>query len=500
MAPASPSQIPHPICFPQHSYLGGRAVNRSTFCIARCTSRTGLAVRVRRWWEVLFPLGRLVHFDAITETDPADCLYQTILNTPAGPRPIHPPRPALITQTRRLSVHNQDVEMTTALSLYDKVEANLVKLERIWSRFEGRLYELTTTDDPELVVLLDRWDALVESLPPVDGFNFEAKPLLPTEATQWHIDANDIGFLDAKIDFDNALTAPGRELAVYRSRMEQARLRIVRQPVLNIITKVDSILDDVVINYDPAHPPAMWEGRTRWMELNDLTSTLVRLSGSLVPRKARWNDLQRHLTFAEPKDLFDIVKLDWPSIKVELNESLYDEWEPIPIQMEDLGTITPSDTQTPVSTRLDWSRLTEDRFEGLIFELFRSAEGYENANWPMRTNAPDRGRDIEVYRINQDSLSITRHLRVMIQCKHWLNRTIGRKDLINCIESIKLWEPPSVDILIIATSGRFSQDSVALAEKREIDGTRPLVELWYDSHIEGLLGHRPRIAAEFGLR
>ena len=50
--------------------------------------------------------------------------------------------------------------------------------------------------------------------------------------------------------------------------------------------------------------------------------------------------------------------------------------------------------QSPVGTKVDWSRLTADQFEGIVFELFRTAEGYENENWLMKTNAPDRGRDI----------------------------------------------------------------------------------------------------------
>ena len=225
-----------------------------------------------------------------------------------------------------------------------------------------------------------------------------------------------------------------------------------------------------------------------------------RLVGRYIPVRARWPELIRHLNFAEPWDLFDIISRDWPSVKSELIQSLHGEWEPIPVEVEDLGSVLPSDVQSPVGTKVDWSRLTADQFEGIVFELFRTAEGYENENWLMKTNAPDRGRDIEAYRVINDALSKTRRLRIIVQRKHWLSRSVGRGEVIQCIESVRLWQPPRVDVLIVVTSGRFSQDTVAQAEKRETDRRRPVVELWSDSYLEGLLAFYPHIAAAYGLR
>ena len=301
--------------------------------------------------------------------------------------------------------------------------------------------------------------------------------------------------------FWSTLAKPGEELAMYRSRMEQARLRLMRSTIFRIVDDIDGILDKVTTDYDSSRPTAQWESEAGWIHLEDLFNALMRLAGSHVPRKARWVDFQRPLHFATPRDLYDIVKLDWPSVKAELSLSLYGEFEPIPIQAEDLGGIELSSRiQTPVATRIDWGSLSDHQFEAVIFAVIRSADGYENANWLMKTNAPDRGRDIEAYRVIPDALSKTRRLRVMIQCKHWQSRSVGRLQLIQCIESIKHWEPPPVDVVIVATSGRFSQDAVAVAERKEADGIRPLLELWPDSHIEGLLGQRPGIVAEFGLR
>jgi hypothetical protein len=71
---------------------------------------------------------------------------------------------------------------------------------------------------------------------------------------------------------------------------------------------------------------------------------------------------------------------------------------------------------------------------------------------------------------------------------------------VQCAEAVKLWEPPKIDVLVVATSGRFSNDSVALIEKRRHERTLPLVDPWPDNHLETLLSRRPTIAASFGLR
>ena len=88
---------------------------------------------------------------------------------------------------------------------------------------------------------------------------------------------------------------------------------------------------------------------------------------------------------------------------------------------------------------------------------------------------------------------------MIIQCKHW-QRPIGRRELVDCVEAVKLWEPPLIDVLIVATTSRFSQDAVAIAEKHERERTLPMIEPWPDSHLETLLSRRPSLAAQFKLR
>ena len=65
---------------------------------------------------------------------------------------------------------------------------------------------------------------------------------------------------------------------------------------------------------------------------------------------------------------------------------------------------------------------------------------------------------------------------------------------------MKLWDSPRVDILIIATSGRFTTDAIELVEKENQSDSALRIEMWANSHLEMLLARRPSIIAEFKLR
>jgi hypothetical protein len=118
----------------------------------------------------------------------------------------------------------------------------------------------------------------------------------------------------------------------------------------------------------------------------------------------------------------------------------------------------------------------------------------------MRTNAPDRGRDLSVYRVHEDALSGTMRLRVIIQCKHWQSKSVNLPEIAALKEQMKLWEPPRVDVCVVATSGRFTADAVAAVEKHNQADAALRIEMWPESHLERLLASRPGVIAEFRLR
>jgi hypothetical protein len=169
--------------------------------------------------------------------------------------------------------------------------------------------------------------------------------------------------------------------------------------------------------------------------------------------------------------------------------------------LNETGQVLQWDCETkPIAVtarKLDWSRLVDHEFERLLFNLVGGTRGYENPQWLTHTNAPDKGRDISVVRVIRDPLSGTRHLRVVIQCRHKMN--VGIAEISQLCAQMVLWEPPRIDELIIATSGRFSGDAVQWIENHNQSNTALRIMMWPESHLELLLAERPHLISEFQL-
>ena len=183
-----------------------------------------------------------------------------------------------------------------------------------------------------------------------------------------------------------------------------------------------------------------------------------------VDRPARWSELRRHLGFGETGDLDDIERLDWPQVRAGLRKGLYGELDPVPVGVEDLASLVAAKPQGPVTSKLNWSNIDDEQFERLIFTLISRTPGYENPEWLMQTRAPDRGRDVSVTRVQQDRLSGSLRQRVVIQCKHWLGKSVNVAEAGAAKDQMLAWSDPVVDILVFATSGRFTADGVAWIE------------------------------------
>ena len=118
----------------------------------------------------------------------------------------------------------------------------------------------------------------------------------------------------------------------------------------------------------------------------------------------------------------------------------------------------------------------------------------------MHTNAADRGRDLSVTRVVEDPLAGVMRNRVLIQCKHWNTKSVAVADVSELKDQITHWEPPKVDVLVIAASGRFTSDAVSFIEKHNGSDRALRIEMWPESHLERLLALRPSLIADFGLR
>ncbi|WP_421853374.1 restriction endonuclease [Marinomonas sp.] len=390
--------------------------------------------------------------------------------------------------------------LNAALRVFEAAEANLVKLEKLWLEMESVIPNgVAFLEDTSYENNCRNFENILASLPKIDGWKPEIYLMDLNEIGQNRLDAMEVGEIECHVSVESQIYEPVKLIRQYRYRFDRKRRELVRDTLQSVIDSIDQDLRDLAIELESESEINEAVTRPSFDDLKSHIAEIDTLLGS-EPRPSRWTDLQRHLHFGLLGDLQDIIKHDWPSVKSGIRKSLYGEKEPIPVEVDDLGSLVSSKPSGPIVTRLNWENLSPDDFERIIFALISSEKGYENPEWLMKTNAPDRGRDLSVLRVHHDPLGgVFRH-RTIIQCKHWLSKSVSVSDIAELKEQMKLWEPPKVDIHVIATSGRFTSDAVASIEKHNQSDSGLRIEMWAESHLERLLSSRPSIIAEYGLR
>lgn len=400
-----------------------------------------------------------------------------------------------------MTMHDAD-ELTEALRAFEATEANIVRLETLWRTIEkefptGNVFQ---AESHEYEDACRSYEDILHALPTIDGWKPDQAPMSLSEVNDLTIGAREVGDVEAHMSLHDRLSEPGRQLREYRFRFNRQRRQLVRDIVVDHVAVIDGAIQrlarslsiDAVGNEPVASPD--------FEAIRNAIDAIETLLGSSIKRPNRWSDLRRHLRFGLMGDLHDIVKFDWPSVRTGLQRDLYAPDEPIPVGVTDLATLARSRPKGKVPTRLLWDHLTPEDFERLIFALIATAPGYENPQWLMHTNAPDKGRDLSVTRVGSDTLSGITRSRVIIQCKHGRRQSIAPSDVTSLRDQMALWEPPRVDVLVIATSGRFTADAVAMIDKHNQSDRALKIEMWPESHLEGLLAERPALIAEFRLR
>jgi len=391
-----------------------------------------------------------------------------------------------------------DGDLQDALGIFAKVEANLDKLEGVWNRIrdlmpDGPSYGLDTSEWRQLRLA---WAELCTGIAPIDGVTIEPYLPAPDELADANVRAMEEGDV---LRFLTYRDRPGEEIVEYRVRLERARRALAVGQLRSVVADIDTMLNTVeVIDHR-----ATWGGEFGWASLKRGIDELEQLVGGLIPRRARWNDLHRHMRFAQDNDLRDVVDMDWPSVRGELEPLIFNELEPLPIDASiDLGSLGRSKPPRPSAgpVPLGWDALDDELFERLIFVLLQRTDGYTDVTWLMPTRAPDRGRDIQAYQLVSDPLMPSRRIRVIVQCKHWTTKSVNPDEVSAVLTRMALWEPPTVEVVIIATCGRFTADAVAMIEKREEARQSPRVIMLADSDLETLLSQHQGLIAEFGLR
>jgi Restriction endonuclease len=322
-----------------------------------------------------------------------------------------------------------------------------------------------------------------------------------TPAGSYSPDALEVGEIEAQVSVESSIDEQGRLLREYRFKLQATRRELVRDRMLTLVDEVDEVLRQLLPcaegKESNEHVSALSE--SNWSRLELSIAEIDTLLGS-SDRPLRWGDLRRHLHFGMVGDLSDIHKFDWPAVKAGLRSSLYGQNDAVPVAVTDLGEIVAARPQGRVPTKLNWSVLSDEDFERLIFLLITGVKGYENPEWLQHTHAPDKGRDLSVTKVESDQLAGVRRYRVIIQCKHWQSRSVGPSDVSDARSQMELWQPPRVDQLIIATSGRFTVDAISLVEQHNQADRALHISMWPDSHLELLLAARPHLIGQFKMR
>lgn len=393
-----------------------------------------------------------------------------------------------------------DSPLNKAIRIFETAEANIVKLENIWKEMvavipDGTAFIEDSGYDNNYRDFNNVWDAL----PKIDDWKPEICLMSLNDIGQSRLDAMELGEPECHLFIEKAIFEPGRLIEEYRYKFERKRQELVRDKLQLVVDSVDESLRDLATELESSHSTKAPVVNPRFDDLTSYIAEVDTLLGS-DPRPSKWSDLQRHLSFGLLCDLQDIIQIDWPSVKNGIRQSLYKEKEPIPVEVEDLGALVSTKPSGPIAKKLNWEKLTPDEFERIIFVLISSEKGYENPGWLTKTNAPDRGRDLSVSRIHNDSLGGVLRQRVIIQCKRWSSQSVSVSDVGKLKEQMKLWEPPKIDVHVIATTGWFTSDAVASIEKHNQSDSGLRIEMWNGSHLERLLSSRPHLIAEFGLR
>lgn len=389
------------------------------------------------------------------------------------------------------------MDLEELLRAMDRTAANLKKLESVWERAQPHIPTGPQRgSDPQYDGLRAAWMDLLPGLPRIDGWTI-TEPLPDIDDMgQAFIDYLDIG------ELPNAVYAagekPGADLAAYRYRLDRARRRATRDRLKQLVATVDVALPLVVAG--KARDSEEHLGNELTEKIEATIGEIARLLGEDAKSIERWWDLHRHMRFSQGQDWHDIAEFDWPTVRAGIEANALGDSDPLPVPDIDLGQAASGDLTGAATLALPWERLDDDGFERLLYDLLRDIPEHQNVQWLMQTRAPDRGRDLSLDRVLHDGSGGVRTERMIIQAKHWRSRSVNAAAVSETVTAGKLWGPPLVRGIVIATSGRFTADAVAWAERHNSEGIAPYIELWPDSRLETLLAQRPHIAAAHGLK
>jgi hypothetical protein len=345
------------------------------------------------------------------------------------------------------------VELEKLLAVFDAAAANLAKAEAIWERAQPMLPSTPVLGDvPGFDDLARAWDDLVAGLPRVSGWTIVDPLPTPNDIGRGFLGWWEIG--EPPWPVYEEIEKPSKDIEEYRYRLKRARRRAVRSRIEALVAEGDRSLALIVSGI--ARDSRDQLETTEVGNFRVLMAEIDRLLADTSTRAARWSDLNRHMSFSQGHDWWDIVEFDWPSVRPEILSAAFAESDPLPVPEIDLGEAAAGEPSGGVTTALLWDSLTDEGFERLLYDLLRGLAGYNNVDWLMKTNASDHGRDLSALRTLPDPSGFTRIERVMIQAKHWRKKSVDPASIVDVLARLPAWEPPHIHCLVVATSGRFN--------------------------------------------
>lgn len=378
----------------------------------------------------------------------------------------------------------------------DRAAANLDKVQRVWERARPLLPTGPARgSDPEYDDLTRAWKDLLIGLPEVDEWTITEELPDADELGQAFIDYMEIS--EPPFNLYEVAEQPTRDLAEYRFRLNRARRRAARQRLQELSRAIDTALSRLLEGV-PRDSTDKLEHEAV-VEVRAAVDEIERLLGDTAQRRGRWNEMHRHMYFGQGHDWHDVHELDWPTVRPDVEAGALADSDPLPVPAIDLGKAAAGHLTGVATLALPWERLNDEGFERLLYDLLRSFNEHQNVQWLTNTRAPDKGRDLSMERVLSDGTGGVRTERVIVQAKHW-QRSINAPDVGSTLTLINLWQPPVVRVLIMATSGTFSESAVAWIEQHNEKGEAPHIEMWPRARLETLLAQKPHLAAAHGLR
>src|SRR5713226_8509838 len=133
--------------------------------------------------------------------------------------------------------------LEAALGQFEAAEANLAKLEKLWSLIEALIPSGPAFGSPpEYDEACRAFRGVLLALPAIDGWRVEDKLFDFDEIGQMQFDVLELGDLEPRVSLDRSLGEQGRQLREYRFKFDAKRKKLVRDRVLRLIDDVDAIL------------------------------------------------------------------------------------------------------------------------------------------------------------------------------------------------------------------------------------------------------------------